>query len=308
MPLHAAGRHYHGSTETVLDRALSSYSSSIRALIHARRRDSSLELAPRIREKTLLVAMEVTPGHSELRYASQEISTVRSVCKALEIEPVEPQPRKQDIISRLSQCKIFHFAGHGYTHQHDPSKSCLVIEDWRKDPLTLATLQETKLHEHAPFLAYLSACGTGRIGHERFLDENLHLISGYQMAGFRHVIGTLWEVSDKISVDVARITYESIKRGDSADDSVCRRLHKATKELRDRWLVKTTGRKGPKRQFKNTYRNSSKIVTEDFVVSNPDKDQPQPPRTILPDSDEDDEGDSGTHGPLLWVPYVHYGV
>ncbi|KAL8364750.1 hypothetical protein RB595_003837 [Gaeumannomyces hyphopodioides] len=38
LPLHAAGRHVRGSAETVLDRVMSSYASSVKALIHGRQR------------------------------------------------------------------------------------------------------------------------------------------------------------------------------------------------------------------------------------------------------------------------------
>jgi CHAT domain-containing protein len=77
-----------------------------------------------------------------------------------------------------------------------------------------------------PFLAYLSACGTGRTQNNRFVDESIHLISACQLAGFRHVIGTLWEVNDQSCVDVARITYEGMKDGKMSDESVCLGLHR----------------------------------------------------------------------------------
>ena len=89
------------------------------------------------------------------------------------------------------------------------------------------------LRSHSPFLAYLSACGTGQITKESFVDENIHLIRAYQLAGFRHVIGTLWEVDDQICVDMARIIYREIGDGSMTDESVCLGLHKASRKLRD---------------------------------------------------------------------------
>jgi CHAT domain-containing protein len=68
--------------------------------------------------------------------------------------------------------------------------------------------------------------------------EGVHLISACQQAGFRHVIGTLWEVNDETCVDMARIVYEVMGHGGMTDESVCRGLHNATKELLNRWLVK----------------------------------------------------------------------
>ncbi|KAH6879831.1 hypothetical protein B0T10DRAFT_366784, partial [Thelonectria olida] len=85
-----------------------------------------------------------------------------------------------------------------------------------------------------PFLASLSTCGTGRVKDKRFPDESVHLVNASQLAGFRHVIGTAWDV-DELCVDMARITYEGIRDGGMTNESVCRALHKATRRFRDRW-------------------------------------------------------------------------
>jgi CHAT domain-containing protein len=136
--------------------------------------------------------MEHTPGNSSvLPFATKEATMLHDLCKSMAFNPIEPGRRKQDIISHLPDCKIFHFAGHGYTDNEDPLKSHLLLGDGKSDPLAVAALLEMNLRERPPFLAYLSACGTGRIRDERFFDESVHLISACQLAGFRHVIGTL---------------------------------------------------------------------------------------------------------------------
>ena len=307
MPLHAAGRHHHGSTETVVDRAISSYSTSIRAMIRGRQQRSGGKIVPFHSKKAVLVGMEHTPEYSRLFNAPREISMLHGLCKSMGLDPTEPRRRKQDVLLHLSQCKIFHFAGHGSTDEHDPSKSSLLLEDWQTDPLTLASVQDINLWEQRPFLAYLSACGTGQVRHERFIDENLHLISGYQMAGFCHVIGTLWEVSDEHSVDMARMTYEGIQRGALTDDSVCRGLHEAMKLMRDRWLSRLTSVGRMKRRLNKAVEDLDKDGGNLGLEDNGNKDDSNLPRNIEPDDSEDDEGDQDDI-PLHWVPYVHYGV
>ncbi|KAH7007002.1 hypothetical protein EDB80DRAFT_751734 [Ilyonectria destructans] len=131
---------------------------------------------------------------------------------------------------------IFRFAGHAHTDGLDPSKSQLLLYGGKKDPLTVADLFDLNLRRHSPFHAYVSACGTGQIKEEKFFDESIHLISGCQLSGFRHVIGTLWEVNDEFCVDMARMTYEGIHEGGITDLAVCQGLHTATRQLRDRWL------------------------------------------------------------------------
>jgi tetratricopeptide (TPR) repeat protein len=301
FPLHAAGYHTKHS-EAVLDRVMSSYSSSIEAIIHGRQRP--ILQSPSF--QTLLVGMEHTPGMPSLPFVAREMT----ILHRLSDNPIEPGRRKQDVTSHMRNCKIFHFAGHSYIAE-DPSKSQLLLEDWEHDPLTVASLLEMNIREYAPFLAYLSASGTGQVKEERLVDESIHLISefqmagfrhvigtlwevkeerlvdalwevkeerlvdesihlisAFQMAGFRHVIGTLWEVNDDFCVDMTRITYETMKDGGFTDESVCRGLHRASRELRDRWLNKANKKVAP------------------FV--------------------DDDEGQYW--GSLPWVPYVHFGL
>lgn len=247
FPLHAAGCHSLTSSRTVIDRVVSSYSSSIKAMIRGRR-----HAVPSGSIQALLVMMEHTP-----------------------------------------HCEIFHFAGHGSTDYDDPSKSHLFLEDGKTDPLKVADLLEINLRE-APFLAYLSACGTGRIRQKALVDESIHLISGCQIAGFRHVVGTLWDVMDELCVDVARITYQVMVEGGMSDDSVGRGIHKATKELRDKWLNEGSFTESAWKLRLLSVNDISQDVSgrgrgdelqRDVVVSNEEYlDAP------------------------LWVPYVHFGV
>jgi tetratricopeptide (TPR) repeat protein len=105
FPIHAAGRHTNGSAQTVLDRVMSSYSSSIKAIIHGRRQRRNLEGMVSNPAKALLVAIEYTPGYfSRLPFATREVEMLRDLCGSMALESIEPGRRKQDIISHLPQC------------------------------------------------------------------------------------------------------------------------------------------------------------------------------------------------------------
>lgn len=273
---------------------MSSYSSSVKAIINGRRRHIPV-VTP---DQALLVSMEKTPGHSNLPFAADEIDTICGLCKTMGLDVIEPLRCKQDIISYMPQCQIFHFAGHGHTDGLDPSKSQLLLDDGKKDLLTVADLFELNLRRHSPFLAYVSACGTGQVKEEKFLDESIHLMSGCQLSGFRHVIGTLWEVNDELCMDMARMTYEGIHEGGITDLSVCQGLHTATRQLRDRWLnlkanirpvkmldnLKTENMKGARDAGLRDWRDDR--LPRDVVIC--------------------DEGEGS--GAMYWVPYVHFGA
>ncbi|KAI2472762.1 CHAT domain-containing protein [Annulohypoxylon bovei var. microspora] len=233
LPLHAAGIHVSGSTETVLDRVMSSYAPSIKALVHGRRRRTKPSS-----DHALLVAMHETPGNGTLPFAEDEVNILSNLCPSLQLKPIRPVLHKSDIIEHLSECQIFHFAGHGYSNPMEPSQSYLLLKDWKTDPLTVGDLRDCQLHNNPPFLSYLSACSTGSNKANELVDEAIHLVSAFQLAGFRHVIGTLWEVSDQRCVDVAKVLYESLRdetmQGQKMTDAaVCRGLHRAVKLLRD---------------------------------------------------------------------------
>ncbi|KAF2623329.1 hypothetical protein BU25DRAFT_478129, partial [Macroventuria anomochaeta] len=199
LPFHAAGRHSKSSTDTVLDRAMSSYSSSIKALVCGRRNQGQ-----NTGQQTSQDAVLVTVPGSGLCFAGREVGMLEDMRPSLNLKPTNPAPKREEILAHLRTNKIFHFAGHGYSNPLEPSESCLVLS---KDevPITVADLRDCRLQESSPFLAYLSACSTKVNQAERLVDEEIHLVSACQLAGFRHVVGTLREVLDKHCVDVARV-------------------------------------------------------------------------------------------------------
>ena len=91
----------------------------------------------------------------------------------------------------LLYCNIFYFTSYSYTDEYDLSKSYLLLEDRKSDVLIVANLLELNLCKYLPFLAYLSAYRTGRIKDEKFIDENIYLISIYQLVGYYYIIGIL---------------------------------------------------------------------------------------------------------------------
>jgi tetratricopeptide (TPR) repeat protein len=237
FPIHAAGYHSRGS-DTVLDRVISSYSSSVRALVQSRQKRSTL-LGKRRPGNAVLVGMRETPGLKDLPFVPSEMAKLEHLFSPLELQVCKPQPYRDDVLAALNDCDIFHFAGHGETDPVNPSKSSLVLCD---ESLAVADLFETNLHSRNPFLAYLSACGTGQVKHDRLMDEALHLIAAYQIAGFRHVIGTLWEVNDKSCVEAAAITYKWLQERNMTDDSVSEGLHRASMKLRESWISDNAAR------------------------------------------------------------------
>jgi hypothetical protein len=246
--------------------------------------------------------MEKTPGLSRLPFAKQEIALARDVFMSMSIVPVEPVPIQEAIMSELLEsCEIFHFAGHAQSDRFDALESHIFLgdkhyQDKESDLLKARDLLKINIRERAPFLAYLSACGTGRNNEAKSMDESIHLITAFQMAGFRHTIGTLWEVNDETCADMAKITYQGIRDGGMTDESVCRGLHNACRALRDRWLrISITHRAEGLATGRSRLKGK-----EPSGVGIAD---PMSPLSRDVTSWED-EGTESAH----WVPYVHFGV
>ncbi|KAF3316650.1 hypothetical protein TWF173_001932 [Orbilia oligospora] len=241
IPIHAAGNHFKHSRETVLDCAISSYAVSVKSFIESRR--EATERGHNNFGKALIVSMPKTPGRSPLYFADREADVVSKICQSLNlsIETPDLPYGKEEILKQLQDCQIFHFAGHGLSDPTNPSRSHLLLDDWMKSPLTVEDLQSLNLHNNPPFLAYLSACSTGLNQVMTLCDENINLISASQLAGIRHVIGSLWEVNDRQCVSVAKTVYETIAEKGLTNHAVALGLHRASVLLRDEAVSKESG-------------------------------------------------------------------
>ncbi|MFJ8536873.1 CHAT domain-containing protein [Streptomyces sp. NPDC093591] len=249
LPLHAAGFHTDPGDgpqrRTVLDRVISSYTPTIRALHHARTRRPR----PTDQPQSLIVAMPTTPGHNPLRYVSEEVRRIRGLfhdpIQLIEVAQASDgthhprgmgAPSTATVLARLPECAIAHFACHGVSDRVDPSRSQLLLHDHATTPLTVSALAQVNL-DHAQ-LAYLSACSTADPGNPKLLDESIHLTSAFQLAGFPHVVGTLWPINDRLAVEVAESFYTHLTTGPPGTldpTQAATALHHTIRGLRDRY-------------------------------------------------------------------------
>ncbi|MGP4051861.1 CHAT domain-containing protein [Streptomyces sp. 2A115] len=229
LPIHAAG-HHDGSDRAVLDRVVSSYTPTVRALRHARR---PLPHAPAT-GRPLVVAMPTTPGQPPLDFAADEVEVFEEhMAEPVILLAPERPPTRDDVLRLLPGCPVAHFACHGDSSGEDPSRHQLLLHDHAEAPLTVGELASVRL-DHA-LLAYLSACETAVSYDGLLFDEAIHLTSAFQLSGFRHVVGTLWPVVDDTAVDFAEAFYTALRPGPGAAPDPARApyaLHAAIRQLR----------------------------------------------------------------------------
>jgi CHAT domain-containing protein len=198
------------------------------------------------KKTALLVSMPETPDQVPLLFVQDEMSAVTKLLAAPGVKSVvhATPPLKKEILNLLSRCNIVHFACHGESTA-DPSQSCLLLDDWKADRLTVKDITAKKVQNAE--LAYLSACHSVRSRALPLLDEGIHLAGSFLLAGFPHVVGTLWQINDKRSVAVAEAVYSYMIRNDGGIDfdASAEAVHRATRILRD----ETTRLEGTKRLF-----------------------------------------------------------
>ena len=233
LPLHAAGHHADlvaadpavvANPRTVLDRVVSSYTPTVRALAHARSHPPAAATAG----STLIVAVPDAPETRPLTGVRLEADVI----EALIPSALRPErPGREAVLEALPTHPVAHFACHGLADPRSPVFSSLILHDYGTRPLILADI--TALHLTGA-LAYLSACATAATA-PQLADEALHLTGAFHLAGYQNVIGTLWPVDDRAAERVAADFYASLTRGGRVppDTSLCAEaLHHAVRGLR----------------------------------------------------------------------------
>ena len=150
--------------------------------------------------------------------------------------------------------------------------------------MTVSALAQVDL-AHAQ-LAYLSACSTADPGSLDLLDESIHLTSAFQLAGFPHVVGTLWPIDDRLAAEIAesfytRLTPSPPGNPDPAQSAAA--LHHTIRTVRDRYpatplpvgglpsrrrMIYRTRSSAPLRQGHAPWSRSSRVASDAVLAEN----------------------------------------
>ncbi len=237
FPFHAAGDVSTGRTEAACYHVVSSYASTIKALQHARRTAKITA-----EWSATVISMPSTPGMDSFLETKRETSEVRASIESLMHVVSLDYPNVEDTLKHLRNCSIVHFACHGVSDPDDPSRSRLILQtkktesgEPQQDPLSVSDIAEIHL-SHAQ-IAYLSACSTAQNKVKELSHEALHIVSAFQVAGFRHVIGCLWPSDDEVCQEVAKSFYAELSQGGIAafenDRAIALALHNAVLKIRE---------------------------------------------------------------------------
>ncbi|RPB18836.1 hypothetical protein L211DRAFT_795591 [Terfezia boudieri ATCC MYA-4762] len=164
--------------------------------------------------------MPTTPGKSTLSGVTKEADEIKhSLQDFSRVETLE-RPTAERVLQILPGYTIAHFACHGVSSANPADSHLLLLkasisngstED--VDKLRVKDIVSLKLH--AARLAYLSACSTANSPSSQFVDEVTHIVSSFHIAGFAHVIGTLWSSQDKACSKMGADFYSTLRLTDN---------------------------------------------------------------------------------------------
>ena len=223
LPLHAAGDHRAGDGRTVLDRVVSSYTPSLRALVDAR---ASGRRGPDGAQRMLFVGMPTTPHQADLPNVPREARLVTRLLGDRCTPLLGERATRDAVLDALPGHGWAHFACHGEQNLVTPSLGGVLLQD---GPLTVTDLAAQRYRGE---FAYLSGCKTA-VGGVNLPDEAITLAAALHHAGYRHVIATLWSVWDEEAAQVAEDVYRAVVAdGTLHADGAARALHDAVRRLR----------------------------------------------------------------------------
>ncbi len=226
LPMHAAGLWAEGCTDVLAKRAISSYAASFRVLKYASERSQNIA---RAELHGLIVSMErpdpdlpYWKKNMFLKSAKRESEGIQQINSKIGWA-TSVRPSAEKVLEQLPNYPFVHLATHGVSDSKDPSKSHLVLMKEAdansievQGPGVLSdNLSVTSIFRCTAanaVLAFLSACSTADVRVDELMDEGLHIVNAFQIAGFPHVIGTLWSASELVCPPFAKKFYELLGR------------------------------------------------------------------------------------------------
>lgn len=271
-PFHAAGNHSRNSKANTISRVISSYIPTIKALIYATQKKLDLKnqdtrlllvtMPPLPTNKPRTQGTPVTQPSTNREAAASlhpifpptftaQAPTGKKQMKPLPNVAAEAReildavigtrttemirPTTSQVLENLPAHDVIHFACHGISDPKNPSSSYLLLaEDDGSEggELTVGAISDLKMRNGQ--VAYLSACSTALNKSTELADESIHIASGFQLAGFSHVLGTLWPSDDTACRLVAGEFYRTLFNGKTEGHrAVSSAFHHSVLKLRE---------------------------------------------------------------------------
>ena len=155
--------------------------------------------------------MPTTPDGSPLSVTDEADQIKDKLQRSYTVEILE-RPTAERVLQLIPRYNIAHFACHGVSSLNPAHSHLLLLKGHEVDKLRVKDIAALKLPTAR--LAYLSACSTANTASPELLDEGTHIVSSFHIAGFAHVVGTLWQSDDEACNKMAVDFYSMLSQTD----------------------------------------------------------------------------------------------
>lgn len=167
----------------------------------------------------------------------KEVKAVKDNFKG--VVDVLETPRSSEVLERIQSADLVHFACHGVISSSNASDGGLLFANHQTGEAEILSIRDLiPINLQSAEIAYLSACSTAETAERNIADESIHLANAFQLVGFSHVIGTLWEADDEMAGKVAKRFYQALKTGTDGgikeSSPVAYALHRAVSRYREK--------------------------------------------------------------------------
>ncbi|KAL4759760.1 CHAT domain-containing protein [Aspergillus foveolatus] len=141
-------------------------------------------------------AMPTTPNKQPLPGVEPEIKAIRQASGHVLKVQLQKYPTRRTVLDAMKDTDIIHFACHGSSDPVNPSRSHLLLQRCKSSTLAVEKLTVQQISDHVfgrARIAYLSARSTAQ------------RVS--KVAGFGHLIASLWSVDDATFARMASYFY-----------------------------------------------------------------------------------------------------
>lgn len=232
LPLHAAGR----GTQWLHDMVVSSTTPTVRSLLDARSDSDAGSRRSGVEEGSDRVGGSDdgrdadAPGRRRFLVASTFDSTdglLTGPLSRLTATDVVESSNVAGVRRQLETCDFVHFDCHGDQVLADPSQGGVRLTDG-----VLRVFDVSAISATGEF-AGLAACKTA-VGGVDLLDEAITLSAALHYAGFRHVVGSLWNLAEGVAQSAFACMYDLLVTEDGTFDptNAARALAASVDQLR----------------------------------------------------------------------------
>lgn len=188
----------------------------------------------------VVTALVIADPQGDLPSAAQEGEMVKRVLSATNIiRPtiISGAVTEREVVDQLRDHRILHFCGHA---EYNSAES--GVAGWQLADGILSTTDIVDLAgggKPMPSLVFCNACESAQTdGDAGERERRVHGIAdAFLLAGTRHYIGTLWEVPDEASAELARSFYVALAQGKAVGVALLEARESAIRQFGESALI-----------------------------------------------------------------------